>query len=146
MSSRGLVGPHPSFIVDDVYQLPSGQFVVISPQEFNYSAAEAYCTHRGMHPCSIHDRADSDALEYLLDRPTFLGGSKTGEHGEWTWFDGSPWDFNHSVFDEDASRAFGKPGRDDEPQCPPACVGSGLERDRCADGGGLLHATQSHTI
>lgn len=139
MSTQGLVGEHPAHVKYDVYQLPSGQFCSVSPTAMNYTSATAYCIDRGMVGCSVHSRADADALEHLLVGPTFLGATLTGMTGEWAWDDGSPFDFEHSS--ESFDRAFKSLGDDPSLACPPRCDADPA-LDRCyyggdCDGGGL---------
>ena len=84
------LGDPPSYITQDVYQLPSGRFVAVSDVARNWTASVACesqifvacavlfwarlssaccdsdCESRGMQIASLHSQADADSLEWLI--------------------------------------------------------------------------------
>ena len=63
--------------------------------ERNYADSVTHCKAQGMTIASIHSLAENDAVKKLLRRTSYLGATETTTNGEWTWADGSPWDFTN---------------------------------------------------
>lgn len=92
--STGLGDP-PSYVTHDVFQLPTGRFIVVSDVPRNWTASVAFCASRGMRIASIHNQAEADSLEWLIKRATYLGATYSSADG-WQWEDGVPWlEFTH---------------------------------------------------
>jgi hypothetical protein len=92
------VGEPPSFITQDVFQLPSGRFIAVNNIPRNWSASVEYCASRGMAIASMHSQADADSFEWLIKHATYLGAVHAADG--WEWVDGSPWtDFTHKRTD-----------------------------------------------
>ena len=127
-------GEMPLYVTaQDVYQLPSGRFYAVSHVARSYNDSLQYCASRGMTMASIHSQRDADSLEFLLSRTRsetlydagtgeersgrfnayFLGArsilTPEAEFAGWEWQDGTPWDFQHRMFQKGVQEnALGK--------------------------------------
>ena len=68
-----------------------------SPKPFylSWNLAEEDCMRYGGHLASIHSKAEDDFTAKLLTNSYWIGGSGSGYLNDWTWSDGTSWDFSH---------------------------------------------------
>lgn len=110
LSSDGyVVGDVPVYVRDDLFQIPSGKLVAVNNHPRNYADSVAYCANRDMVIISLHSQEDCNSIEHLLSGPTYLGATEKngfalwGRSGDWSWEDGTDWDFQHAVTEHDNS-------------------------------------------
>ena len=89
----------------------------------DWQIAEMDCMNYGGHLASIHSKAEDDFLVSLSTSSFWIGGTGTGYPGDWTWSDGSSWDYTH-WFLEYSSGNY---------QCVFYRSGYGWENDFCND-------------
>ena len=67
-----------------------------SPQDqTSWQGAENDCKIYGGHLASIHSAAENDFIAANFDSYFWIGGNGTGYPNQWTWSDGSSWDFTN---------------------------------------------------
>ncbi|MBR0248167.1 MAG: putative Ig domain-containing protein, partial [Synergistaceae bacterium] len=70
----------------------------IYPDGMTWSEAKAYCESLGGHLVTISSQEEEDVVEKLVlagsKNSYWLGGQKD-ENGNWSWIDGTAWDYTH---------------------------------------------------
>ncbi|MBQ3399270.1 MAG: putative Ig domain-containing protein [Synergistaceae bacterium] len=70
----------------------------IYPDGMTWSEAKAYCESLGGHLVTISSQEEEDVVEKLVlagsKNSYWLGGQKD-ENGNWSWIDGTTWDYTH---------------------------------------------------
>jgi len=70
---------------------------VMGPSAMSWQQAEEWClANYGTHLASIHSEEESAEANDICTNQCWLGGTcQDGDHGDWVWTDGSPWDYTH---------------------------------------------------
>jgi len=89
----------------------SSRIYAYSPKPRSYAEASAFCESLWMKPVSIHSTDESDAVVELTGTKqngacAWVGAKRGGNAGAdnvWKWVDGSPWEFENSLFQQDSA-------------------------------------------
>ena len=67
----------------------------------NWDEAENYCLGENAHLASVHSEDENTFITNLVPNRFFLGGTDRITEGNWTWSDGSPFDYKNWKFSVD---------------------------------------------
>ena len=67
----------------------------------NWDEAENYCLGENAHLASVHSEDENTFITNIVPNRFFLGGTDRITEGNWTWSDGSPFDYKNWKFSAD---------------------------------------------
>ena len=86
------IGHDDSVIHVTVSFLCSGDIFMVNCDQRNYAESVAYCADQGMLIASIHSDEEYQTVWDMLECNVYIGAESYGT-GEWSWSDGSDWDY-----------------------------------------------------